>query len=241
MNTNEKNKLSIILTNLMNECELDDVKLSKHINIPVTTIARLRTLQSSNPTASTLRPIAQFFNITIDQLLGDHPLPIDRLPGTHNPANYTSSLIPILDWEDIVAFLKNKHDFMKGKLLQWISSEYNFSENAFALTIPTDNFSLFLKNGSQILIEPEKGIKNGELGLFATNVKTIATIYQVLMEENDIYIKSINPEIKSVKPLPEDIIFLGSIIEVRFALQQNKVNQFSELINAKSLIPIKAT
>jgi len=240
VNKNEKNRLSIVLTRLMNECELDDVKLSKHTNIPITTISRLRNLKDSNPTASTLRPIAQFFNVTIDQLLGDHPLPIDRLPGTHNPINYTSSLIPVLEWKDIICFLKNQHGFMKGKLLQWISSEHSFSENAFALTIPNDNFSLFLKNGSQILIEPEKGLKDGELGIFATDIKMI-TIYQILIDGNDIYIKSINPEIKSIKLLPENFIFLGSIIEVRFLLNQAKGNQTSELIKAKRLVPIKAT
>lgn len=67
----------------MNECELDDVVLSKHTGVPYTTIARLRNSPNSNPTSSTLRPIAQFFDITIDQLLGDHPLPSDRLPQLH--------------------------------------------------------------------------------------------------------------------------------------------------------------
>ena len=46
-----------ILAALMKECDIDDVQPSKYTGVPVSTITRTRLAKSSNPTASTLKPL----------------------------------------------------------------------------------------------------------------------------------------------------------------------------------------
>ena len=75
-----KSTLSLgdVLSLLMTECDIDDAKLSREVSIPASTISRMRLNPDANPTASTLRPIAKFFSVSISQLLGDEPLPENR-------------------------------------------------------------------------------------------------------------------------------------------------------------------
>jgi SOS-response transcriptional repressor LexA len=222
-------KLSEVLDKLMLETNIDSVQLAKCTNVPVTTIARIRTNQNANPTISTLIPVAHFFNISIDQLLGIQPLPSDRIPSTYNPVNYTSTLIPILGWDDVLKFLNSKQEFLKGRLLHWVSSERDLSKNAFALNFTNNNANLFLKNGSIILIEPKQIICNNNFALFVTSGNKRIELYQVVLDGDDTYIKSTNPEISSIKLLPESFVFLGSVVEIRFAFQQSSTSKPSKV------------
>ena len=67
-------RLSAILNHLMAESRIDGVQLSRRTGVPVTTINRLRKNDvDNNPTLSTLVPLANFFVITVSQLIGDGP------------------------------------------------------------------------------------------------------------------------------------------------------------------------
>jgi transcriptional regulator with XRE-family HTH domain len=68
---NEAHNLSKILSKLMEENGIDDAILARNTGVPAATIARLRANPKANPTASTLRPLAKFFNLSVSQLLGD--------------------------------------------------------------------------------------------------------------------------------------------------------------------------
>ena len=127
--------LKNILSLLMDECDIDDITLSRETNIPISTISRMRLRSDSNPTASTLRPIAKFFSISISQLLGDEPLSKDRLPGSHNPTSFTSVRMPIIDWDSIADWIDNDGQKIKHKLTQWISTEKRIGYRAFSLKI----------------------------------------------------------------------------------------------------------
>jgi hypothetical protein len=220
-----------ILNKLMAESDIDSVQLSKYTDIPVATISRIRTNDKANPTTATLKPIAQFFNISIDQLLGIQELPSNRIPGTFNSVHYTSSLVPIIEWDNVLDFLTKKQEFFKGKFLQWISSERNLPDNAFALIIRNENPVLFLKNGAIILVAPQNRVQSGNIAIFSTNEKKRIELYQVILDGDEVYIKSTNPEIKDIKRLPKTFTFIGSIVEIRYTLQKDTTTESSAAKN----------
>jgi SOS-response transcriptional repressor LexA len=187
----------------------------------------MRINSNANPTASTLRPISKFFSISISQLLGDEPLPKDRLPGTHNPTYYTSARMPVIEWDWIMSWVETHCENIKEKLQTWISTEKEVGPNSFALIIPTDSFGLVFRKGSTIIVDPSQSPIDGDLILVKNETDKSILLKQFLMDGHEAYMRSVNPEIKSVLPLTESHRIIGIVIETRFSLQtvQKPVSQ----------------
>lgn len=214
-----KHELKDILTSLMEECDIDDAQLARETGVPASTISRMRINSNANPTASSLRPISKFFSISISQLLGDEPLPKDRLPGTHNPTYYTSARMPVIEWDWIINWLETHCENFKEKLQTWISTEKDVGPNSFALVIPTDSFGLAFRKGSTIIVDPSHSPTDGDLILVKARNEENILLKQFLLDGSDKYMRSVNPEIKSVTPLTETHKIIGVIIETRFSFQ----------------------
>jgi transcriptional regulator with XRE-family HTH domain len=225
----DKHSLGNVLTSLMTECEIDDIFLSKQTGIPVSTLSRLRTNADSNPTAHTLRPIAKFFDISIGQLLGDEPLPLDRIPGTHVPTPFVTTKIPVLKWDWIDDWKNGTIEKYKPDMTHWVSTERNVSEKAFALTVQTDSLGLPFRKGSLLIIESEKIPNDGDLILIKMSSSEPIVLKQIVRDGNDIYVKSVNPELKGIKLISNDASFYGVLIETRYSLveKENQNNSFN--------------
>ena len=239
--TDEKLGLGLgkTLAFLMKECDIDDARLSRETGVPASSISRMRLNPDSNPTASTLRPIAKFFSVSIDQLLGDEPFSTNRLPGTHNPTPFTAAKIPIVDWELIPSFNQTEQIENKIQSSEWISTEKEVSASAFALIIPTDSLGLALRKGSLVIIDPQVEQRDGDLILLQEQADDSLVIKQFLKDGNECYIKSVNPEIKGLKLLPSDVQVIGVIIETRFSLQEKvkkkSLREMSQVLTLSSL------
>lgn len=214
-----KHELKEILCALMEECDIDDAQLARETGIPASTISRMRINSNTNPTASTLRPISKFFSVSISQLLGDEPLPKNRLPGTHHPTCYTSARMPIIKWDWVINWLETRGENITEKLQTWISTEKEVDPNSFALIIPTDSFGLAFRKGSIIMIDPAKPATDGDLILVKNENDPTILLKQMLIDGHETYIRSVNPEIKSLLPLTESYKIIGVVFETRFSLQ----------------------
>lgn len=68
------NKLRFILKKLITDAGLGDIRLSRMLGIPHSTLHQILNSDEISPRVETLRPIAKYFLIIIDQLLGDQPI-----------------------------------------------------------------------------------------------------------------------------------------------------------------------
>lgn len=73
--------LSTILSHLMSENRITSAELARRTGIGQPVIYRIMTGSTDNPQVLTLKPIAEFFKISIDQLLGISPLSTRALNG----------------------------------------------------------------------------------------------------------------------------------------------------------------
>lgn len=71
---NSKNKLRFILRKLMIETRIRESELSRALGINRSTLHQLLNMEEISPKVETLRPIAKYFNVSLDQLIGDSPL-----------------------------------------------------------------------------------------------------------------------------------------------------------------------
>lgn len=88
--------VSEILNSLMVRERLTDNELAVRTGIPQPTISRIRSGESRDPRDSTLRPLAQYFRLTVSQLRGDMPLPVDRVTVTamdHAPIEVSAEVL----------------------------------------------------------------------------------------------------------------------------------------------------
>ena len=217
-----KHDLRDILSLLMDECDIDDAQLSRETGVPASTISRMRINSNANPTASTLRPISKYFSVSISQLLGDEALPKDRLPGVHNPTDYTSSRMPVIQWDWIASWMDNQCEPIKSKLRHWISTEKEVSCKTFALLIPTNSFGLAFRKGSTIIVDPARAPLDGDLILIQDGKKDNILLRQFLIDGNERYLRSVNPEIKKIESLSMKHKIIGVVIETRFSLQESE-------------------
>lgn len=63
-----------ILTELMARERLSDNDLAARTGVPQPTISRIKSGESRDPRDSTLRPLADYFRVSLSQLRGDAPL-----------------------------------------------------------------------------------------------------------------------------------------------------------------------
>src|SRR3990167_3591878 len=92
--------LSGVLKRLLFERDMKPTDLARTLHIPQPTIHRLVVGKSKRPYKSSLLPIADYFSITVEQLLGEKPLPQARLSQTQVIKETTNTrLIPLIPWK----------------------------------------------------------------------------------------------------------------------------------------------
>src|SRR3990167_733887 len=88
-------QLSNILKKLLYDRRINSTELAHAVDLPQPTVHRLVTGKSTRPYRSSLEPIAEYFAIDVEQLLGEKPLP-SGISASHGIAN-----IPLIPWEDL--------------------------------------------------------------------------------------------------------------------------------------------
>ncbi len=124
-----------ILSVLIDKAKITEAHLARMVGMPRATINKIRSGKIINPKSSTLTLIAQYFNITVDQLIGNAPLVNDRIKKfTHIPIVSPSDL-------KVPQYIFNKINFINYD--NWILLEDNNEQdrnsfNLFATKIKGD-------------------------------------------------------------------------------------------------------
>src|SRR5436190_10910802 len=72
-------KLGQNLDFLMNNAHLNANELARRTGIPASSIKKIRTNNSPNPTLTTLLPLSNYFSLTLSELIGEIPLSLISL------------------------------------------------------------------------------------------------------------------------------------------------------------------
>jgi|GEM_PF-2492081 len=134
-----------IVRQLMDHANMSEADLSRGVNLPQTTINRLLTGQTTDPRVSTLIAITQFFDISLEQVVG-----LELLVLNSNCQHGKSSTIPVVPWECLQEFFCNK---LKNEdcLTTWVKTEKLLNPGSFALKTPVVSASIFGEGSTLIL------------------------------------------------------------------------------------------
>lgn len=208
---NEKHQVGAVITKLMNNYNLDESTLAKACKISLASLSRIKNNPDSNPTISTLRPIADYFNISIDQLLGFSPIE-SKKPLANN--------IPVITQTDIFNWLDNKTT--KQPIKNWLNYGFEISDKSFAIEYninTASNINNSVLKNSLLIIDPKRPYKHDNL-IFIYNKKLKELFIRKIAidDQNQIFISPIEDGFSSyiaLESCSENIVSLGIIVETR--------------------------
>lgn len=229
-------KIGKIINLLLEECNLDEADLSKHTGIPKSTLHRI-IHHEANPTIETLKPIAEFFVITVSQLIGETIISNDRLPGTFCPNPYTVSRVPVLNFSNIDTYINGRLS-----INEWISTEKELTEKSCAILIESEEFKLLIPKNTLIIVNINVLPEYGDIVLVKLKKTNTLTLRQFIVDENDCYFRTLDPNINKVSKVSKEDIIYGLIVEQRLnyafftMAERKKTNIHMALANKFKLV-----
>lgn len=210
---NTKNSLGSSIKKFMALADIRPSELSRHTAIPQATLNKLLAGTIESPRLSTISPIARYFSLTIEQLMGEQPIPKGWIPGSHVPSNRKAwTILPIIDWDLAKHWSFEKDNITPRNYSEWISTERDVSNHAFALHTKPFMEPRFHRN-SIILVDPDVKYSDGDHVLVSKSNQT-PTVRKIISDGKEIFLEPIILSLPT-EILSEDYQVIGTIIECR--------------------------
>jgi len=204
-------RLSDILNRLMFEKKIRATELAREVDLPQPTVHRIVTGKCANPHQSSLQPLANYFDITVDQLKGNSPLPKHlfeaQLP-THSPEART---IPIIHWEDAT------HNLQNITTDENIIAHQKLSLKCFALYMNDSSMEPQFSVGTTLIFDPDREAKDRSFVLVKLSKTEKPIFRQLLIDGTDRFLKPLNPDLVAFKMriLSENDKIIATLVEAR--------------------------
>lgn len=193
-----------ILQTLVDNAGMSEAELARKIKIPTATFNKIKTGKITDPRSSTLKTIANYFGLSVDQLLGYAPI--------ISTEQATSLYVPILSIDKIIETNINELTYINHN--SWVSFNSNvklLGHKMVAFKVNGDAMlPLFDENTLAIIDCDQKGESRQYV---LTHIKSSNDIVlrQLVCDGNFRVLKPLNPLFSSISLTEEDNI-LGVII-----------------------------
>ena len=193
---------------LMSYSHMTEADLCRGVNLPQTTINRLLSGQTNDPRISILIAVAQFFDISLEQLLGQELLILDSV------WKHTKGLtIPVLDWKFLSKWFSNSEK-ENCKIERWIKTEKLLSKNSFAIVSPVSCYSVFGEKSVLIMnCIQDQTVEDGQIVLLEDPVGEFC-LRKVFKEGNTVYLKRLFAPFEVISA-SDSSIFRAYVVESR--------------------------
>lgn len=184
--------------------------------LPASTIKKIRNHNDPNPTLTTLLAIANYFTITLSQLVGDESLPKDRIKGLYTTPLQGLFSLPLISWEEALtwpAIDPIAHDT--------ITTEYEFSKEAYALTVLEEDWENIAK-GTVLLVDPTLEAEHRDFVIVYKRGQKIPNLRQLLIDDGEKYLKSTILGY-TVLPMTLEHKILGVVAEYKKSLKKSSI------------------
>lgn len=202
-----KTKISSILQALMQEKNIHTTELARRTNLKQPTVQRIVSGTYEHPHNKTLKPIADFFGLTIDQLTGLKP--ISWL--TDN--NSELQRIPIITPTEAINFSFENNFSAHPHII----IEKNIGKKLYAMQMPDSSMEPLFPEDALLIFDAEKTPKDRCYILIKSPGQNNAVFRQYLIDGNNRYIKPLSPDFSNfmMTTLNIEDIILGVLIQAR--------------------------
>lgn len=208
-----KDDVSIVMKQLLQHTKMSGNALARDLNFPPPTITRLVTGGVKDPRASTLIAIADYFNITVDQLLGREHLPKTFTLSDNKETTPKPHLsIPVLNTSQVIhyqEYLNNPTEW-----LRWQSNHESLDNKyAFAMQLKNDLYQPVFNKGTLVIIDPKVTPESDDYVLVAFTGDANGIIKRYVAEGRHKSLHALNPDLKTIPFETDDCSIIGVIIE----------------------------
>ncbi len=202
--------LSDNINMLMAKARVNSSELARLTGLPATTIKRIRNNEQSNPTVSTLLPIAKYFSITISELLGCETTNTEISLNTHEGVR----AIPLLSWRECWHFDALDYATIQKKIF----TEKRVTKKSYSLMVEDHDKNFFPEN-CLLVIEPTLKPESGDYVIVAKSEQGSASVKKYIVETDQVYLKSLVDGL-GIIPLTNEYKVLGVVIQYKVELKK---------------------
>ena len=207
------------LTRLMKEKKLTSSELARLTGVAQPVIYRIASGESDNPKIDTLLPLANYFDISIDALIGRGA----DVQNTGIEIGQRREIgVPLIDWD----LLTSDNIINEIENTRYIQTKAKHHSENFALEVKDDIYCPKFPKGTFLIFNQEITVKNEDYVLVVMKENTSATLKQILIDGEDRYLKSPNQEFRTIFISNEEkITIIGILIEIYKCYRNNFTDQ----------------
>ena len=203
--------VSKVFNYLIEKSEASQVDIAKKTDIPRSTITRLLAGKTPDPRASTLFAIAQYFGISIDQLLGNQPIFTDNtnaVTGQH--------FLPIIDLSNAQQWEHYAQQPVTPENQQWIMADPSINNGKFAVRVTGDAMWPQFQEKALLIIDPGRKPKNRDFVIAYSQRDNDIKFRQLILDGKQGKLCPLN---QLFEPVPLDDLnnVIGVVIQERFS------------------------
>ncbi|MAZ77691.1 MAG: hypothetical protein CMF39_03340 [Legionellaceae bacterium] len=205
------NKLGETLGRILFEKKIKATELSRQTGVPQPTIQRIVAGTTSRPHPNSLKPIADFFNISVEQLKGDTNIPwLDN----NNPEEAGLKKLPILTWDGVTQWLQ---DNTLPDEHETTVTDVSVSDQAFGLIIKDSSMEPMFTIGTTIILDPNCQPKDRGFVLVKLANHDDAIFRQLIIDAPNRYLRPLSPDLEDFKllPLKNNDQICGSLVQAK--------------------------
>ncbi len=201
-----------VLQFLMTDVSIGQNELARATEISQQAINKILSGKTQKISDSTLKKLAQYFGVSIEQLGAKAPIDSARVTGTINEATISKKEIPLLDWDNLILL----PDALQNKSNQFLSKFYG--KGIYATTVAKGAISMtsVIKTGDLLVMDFEKcakkGVENGDMCIVLS--RNTILIGDVSVKENHITLLPVNVDKKAITLMNGEYRILGIILQI---------------------------
>ncbi len=218
-----QNTFPNVLKNLIEQAGINIATLAKKIDLPPPTIHRLVTGEVRDPKISTLTSIANYFSISIDQLLGKEKFDQNSKQKAESNGSEDKRI-----FELCVLSLNQANEYHsllhspKHKIL-WVNQKSHHppdkQKNIFSVYLKNNIYDPPFVSGTYLIINPDISPANGDHVLIKFNMDSEPVIKKYISEGHQKYLYPLKQDLKSIVFNPNEASLIGVIIELYLKLK----------------------
>jgi transcriptional regulator with XRE-family HTH domain len=204
-------EISSILMHLLEEQQISESELGRKTNIPRATINRITSGRTPDPRASTLQAIAEYFKVSVDQLMGRQPL--FRATRNQRAINAYASL-PIIEWDEVADWSATLKKIKPKNHLNWVLSDPNIAQGKFGTTLKSEAMWPQFQEDSILIVQPDQKPKDGDFVLAMISKTKEVLFREISIDGRYKFLKPLNAIYPTIEMKRSDKI-IGIVIQSR--------------------------
>ncbi len=206
--------LNEVLNRLLFQKQIRVAELARKTGVSQPTLQRMVIGNIENPHLTSLKPIADYFNVTLNQLKGIDPIAW-LYPATPEEAGWTK--VPLLSAAEAVKYKKHLTSKSHAKSHEMVLTDAKVSKNTYAFKLQDASMEPLFPKDTLLIIDSDREPKDRSYIMVALRNYPHAIFRQLIIDGPHQYVKPLSPDFDQYKMgiLSKNDKIVGVLLQAR--------------------------